>query len=86
MSPRPAGEVDKFGNRYEDAWTVRQVLDVIAGRIDRMQVEPAGIVGDRAEFLVWRDDRVEAHQVKRQVGNAKNWTVLRLDRVRKSSQ
>jgi hypothetical protein len=78
MSPRPGGEADKFGNRYEGAWTVRQVLDVIAGRIDRMQVEPAGIAGEGAEFLIWRDGRVEAHQVKRQVGNAKNWTVLRL--------
>jgi hypothetical protein len=31
VSPRPGGETDKFGNRYEGAWTVQHVLRVLSG-------------------------------------------------------
>ncbi len=36
MSPRPGGESDKFGNRYEGAWTVRHVAGIMSVR-DRPQ-------------------------------------------------
>ena len=78
MSPRPGGEADKFGNRYEGAWIVRQALDIIAGRADRIQVEPPGPDGQGVECLLWRGKRIEAHQVKRQAAGVKSWTLQRL--------
>ncbi|MFJ5881739.1 hypothetical protein [Kitasatospora cineracea] len=78
MTPRPGGEADKFGNRYEGAWTVRQALNVLLGRGDSIVIEPASPLGDGVEFLYRRDGVTQAHQVKRQNRNANSWTVLSL--------
>ncbi|MBQ1089658.1 hypothetical protein [Streptomyces sp. B93] len=75
MSPRVGGEADKLGNHYEGAWTVWQVLQVLAGRANSVMVEPLGDIGDGIEFTVRRHNVVEAHQVKRQHGNANYWTL-----------
>ncbi|MDQ3318859.1 MAG: hypothetical protein M3515_01145 [Actinomycetota bacterium] len=81
MSPRPGGEADKFGNRFEGRWTVRQVLDVLAGRAVSITVEEVGEGGEGVEFsLVRNDGTVEAHQVKRQRGNANGWSVRNLEK------
>jgi hypothetical protein len=81
MSPRPGGEADKFGNRFEGRWTVRQVLDVLAGRAASITVEEVGEAGQGVEFsLVRNDGAVEAHQVKRQRGNANSWSIRNLDK------
>lgn len=81
MSPRPGGEADKFGARYEGAWTVSHLLNVLAGTGKSISVEVPGELDDGAEFLFTRatDGVVEAHQVKRQAGNANNWTVSALN-------
>jgi hypothetical protein len=73
MSPRPGGEADKFGNRFEGRWTVRQLLYVLLGQADSVTVEEAGESGQGAEFLVRRGNATQAHQVKRQRGNANEW-------------
>jgi len=78
MSPRRGGEADKFGNRYEGRWTVRHLLYVLLGRVDSVTVEEAGDIGRGAEFIVRYSHRVEAHQVKRQVGNANEWSLSAL--------
>jgi hypothetical protein len=78
MSPRPGGEADKFGGRYEGAWTVARLLDVLAGRAVSLQVERGGITPDGVEFFLRRENGVEAHQVKRQAGRARSWTLLAL--------
>jgi hypothetical protein len=75
MSPRAGGEADKLGNHYEGAWTVWQILQVLAGRIDSVVVEPLGDIGNGIEFTVRHHNVVEAHQVKRQHGNANYWTL-----------
>lgn len=80
MSPRVGGEADKFGNRYEGVWTVRQLLYVLAGRVDSITVEEPGELGEGVEFTVRRDDETEVHQSKRQLGSANGWTVRSLDR------
>ncbi len=79
MSPRRGGEADKFGNRYEGRWTVRQLLYVLLGRADSIKVEEAGPVGEGAEFTLRRGNTVEVHQVKRQLGTANEWSVQALD-------
>jgi hypothetical protein len=78
MTPRSGGEADKFGNRYEAAWTVRQVLDVLAGRADSIQVEPFNPLGQGVEFVLAKAGVIEAHQVKRQRGQLANWTLKAL--------
>lgn len=80
MNPRPGGEADKIGNRYEGAWTVARVLDVLAGRGESVRVEPIGELGSGVEFIFKRSDGVvEAHQVKRQVGVANEWSYGQLN-------
>src|SRR6266536_3721638 len=82
VSPRPGGEADKFGNRYEGRWTVRHLLYVLLGRVDSITVEEAGETGEGAEFVVRHGNGVdEAHQVKRQLGNANEWSVQALNAV-----
>ncbi|MDQ1748942.1 MAG: hypothetical protein QOD07_3205 [Frankiaceae bacterium] len=80
MTPRPGGEADKFGARYEGAWTVWRLLDLLIGNGFSLTVEVAAELDDGAEFLYVRaaDGVVEAHQVKRQKGNANGWTVKSL--------
>jgi acyl-CoA thioesterase FadM len=81
MSPRRGGEADKFGNRYEGRWCVRQVLDVLAGRAASIVVEEVGEGGMGVEFsLVRNDGTIEAHQVKRQQGNANEWSIANLSK------
>jgi hypothetical protein len=80
MSPRPGGEADKFGSRYEGAWTVSHLLHILAGTGLSILVEKAGEIDGGAEFLFTRDNDgvVEAHQLKRQNGNANSWTIKAL--------
>jgi hypothetical protein len=67
VSPRRGGEADKLGNHYEVAWTVLQLLEVLAGRADSVTVEE---LGEGVEFTLRRHNGVETHQVKRQHGSA----------------
>jgi hypothetical protein len=79
VSPRAGGEADKFGNRYEGAWTVRQLLYVLIGRVNSITVEEPGPLGEGAEFTLRSASSVEVHQVKRQLSRAATWTIKRLD-------
>ncbi|MEU6225026.1 ATP-binding protein [Streptomyces sp. NPDC047042] len=78
MSPRPGGETDKFGNRYEGAWTVRHLLYVLLGEAQSIKIEDIDELGKGAEFTYRHGDTVEVHQVKRQNGNANSWNVRSL--------
>ncbi|MGW4125673.1 hypothetical protein [Nocardia sp. NPDC004711] len=82
MSPRKGGEADKFGNGYEAAWVVARMLNVLAGQSKWLRIEPLGDLGEGVELALCRNDGVvAAHQVKRQIGNANEWTVGALDRM-----
>jgi len=82
MSPRRGGEADKIGNRYEGAWTVARLLDVLAGHAEWVRVEPLGDLGKGIEFVLARPDgTVQAHQVKRQVGDVNEWNVSTLTKL-----
>src|SRR5436190_16623288 len=79
VSPRPGGEADKFGNRFEGRWTVRHMLDVLAANAESIVIEEPGEAGEGIEFSVVRPgDVVEAHQVKRQFGNVNSWSITTL--------
>ena len=79
MSPIPGGISDKFGNRYEGRWTVRQMLYIIRGDAEFIEVEPIGDISEGVEFTLQRGAVTEAHQVKRQLGIADDWDLPNLN-------
>ena len=78
VAPRPGGETDKFGNRYEGAWAIRHALYVLLGSGTSLCVEPGGPLGEGIEFVYRHDHGAEVHQVKRQNRNANSWNVASL--------
>lgn len=79
MSPRPGGEADKLGNRYEAVWTIRHALYCIQDASHALTVEdPRSELGKGAEFTYESAGAVEVHQVKRQNGTSNSWSVKSL--------
>lgn len=79
VSPRAGGEADKFGGRFEARWTVRWMLDVLAGRAQSIVVEERGEDGGGIEFTVTdKAGQADSHQVKRQRGNRNGWSLREL--------
>lgn len=78
MSPRPGGEADKIGNRYENAWVVRHLLGVLSGEAEALTIEPVGQISRGIEVVVRRKGATEVHQLKRQHKSANNWSVSSL--------
>lgn len=74
MSPRPGGEADKFGNRYEGAWTVQHVLRVLSAAAESITVEDIDESAEGVEFTFRHGESVQVHQLKRQNGSANSWT------------
>ena len=76
--PRPGGEADKLGNRYEGLWAVDAALDLIEGDYVSLEIEA---VGDESAGIDFRLANIsgsfEHHSIKRrQYGG--NWTLSRL--------
>jgi RNA polymerase sigma factor (TIGR02999 family) len=81
--PRPGGESDKLGNRFESAWTVDSMLDLLLGKITAMTVEPF-TDGEGVEFQVQMAGGLAAfHSVKRQ-RSASDWTLYALTKQAQS--
>lgn len=78
MAPRPGGKTDKFGNRYEGAWTVRHALYVLLGVGTSIALEPDAALGDGVEFVYRHGGGAQVHQGKRQNRNANSWNVASL--------
>lgn len=79
MSPRRGGEADKIGNRYEGAWQVACLLNVLYGKFCSAKVEGSAQRGEVDIAIERSDGGREGHQCKRQRGSANNWTVALLD-------
>ncbi|OON72444.1 hypothetical protein [Streptomyces tsukubensis] len=74
----PGGETDKFGNRYEGAWTIRHALYVLLGTGMSITLEPGSPLGDDVEFSYRHAGGTQVHQVKRQNRDANSWNVASL--------
>ena len=77
--PRPGGEADKFGNRYESLWAVDAALDLVDGE-QYVDITFEAIGDEAAGVEFFRTDRLgarEYHSVKRQEPGG-NWTIKRL--------
>ena len=79
MSPRPGGESDKLGNKFELAWAVHHALYCVLNDRSALIVEDNDTeVGRGSEFTYDTGHFIEVHQVKRQNGNSNGWTVREL--------
>ncbi|MFZ1936913.1 MAG: hypothetical protein WCB27_04280 [Thermoguttaceae bacterium] len=79
--PRPGGESDKLGNRYEGKWTIGRLLDLAASNCESLTVEPIGREGLGIEFVViGLDGTQEYHSVKRQRSKGE-WSLAALAAV-----
>ncbi|WP_426225741.1 hypothetical protein [Pseudarthrobacter sp. DSP2-3-2b1] len=79
MSPRPGGEADKLGNKYEAAWAIRHALYCISDGRHSLTLEDVDIeIGKGSEFTFARNASTEVHQLKRQNGSSNSWTVRAL--------
>ncbi|WP_244930362.1 hypothetical protein [Nocardioides sp. W7] len=82
MAPRPGGETDKIGNRYELAWTIRHALYCILDASRSLTPEESDVeLGKGSEFTYVAGSRVEIHQLKRQDGNSNQWNIKTLNRL-----
>ena len=76
--PRPGGESDKFGNRYESLWSVDAILDLIEGEYASLSFEPLGDEAAGIEFFgTTQKTGRQYHSIKRQQTRG-NWTLGRL--------
>lgn len=79
MSPRPGGETDKLGNRYELAWAIRHALYCIVDDRRALTAEDIDAELNRGSEFTYDDGLVtEVHQLKRQNGTSNSWTVKAL--------
>ena len=79
----PGGSAAKVADLYEAAWTVNSLLDLLAGRIREVHLEPQSTDGLGVEFYrVLPSGGREYHSVKRQApGSASAWTPYQLTRA-----
>ena len=76
--PRPGGEADKLGNRYESLWVVDAALDLIDGEYVDIVVAAIGDEAAGVEFFRTTSSSThEYHSLKRQQADG-NWTISRL--------
>jgi hypothetical protein len=75
--PLPGGPADKLGNRYENWWTVLQLVQILWGKFEGIRIEDPTV--DKAEFVLEAGDRREWHQTKRSHDTGK-WSLADLAR------
>ena len=76
MAPRPGGESDKLGNKYESAWAIRHALHCIVYPRSAITAEDIdNDLGRGSEFTFFTGDVTEVHQLKRQHGSSNYWSI-----------
>ena len=58
----PGGPASKFGNRYEEWWTISELIRMLRGSASAIRIEYPGL--DIAEFVVTAGSHSELHQAK----------------------
>ena len=80
MAPRPGGETDKQGNKYELAWIIRYALYCIHDERRSLTAEDVDIeLSKGSEFTYITSNGTEVHQLKRQDGNNNRWSIQKLN-------
>jgi hypothetical protein len=79
VTPRPGGEADKLGNKYELAWAIRHALYCLVDDRRSLVTEDVDAeVGKGSEFTYYTGAVTEVHQLKRQKSNSNSWTIKSL--------
>ena len=73
--PLPGGPAGKLGNRYENWWTVWQLVRMLQGACESIRLEEPGV--DKAEFVLSVSGYGEWHQAKRSHPSGR-WTLTTL--------
>ncbi len=73
--PLPGGPANKFGNRYEQWWTVSQLVRIINREAESIRIEDPTV--DKAEFVITAGSHREFHQTKRSDPSGK-WSLSAL--------
>lgn len=71
----PGGPADKLGNRYEELWTVSELVRMLRGDTESIRIEDPGV--EKAEFVVMLPSHRELHQAKRDHPSGK-WSLATL--------
>ncbi|WP_459195805.1 NACHT domain-containing protein [Wukongibacter baidiensis] len=79
--PLSGGATDKFGNKYENIWTVRCIISLMNEFCDSIYLEPPGDDGIGMEFYIEKNGNKEYHQVKSQNSKSGNFTNARLNQM-----
>jgi hypothetical protein len=74
--PLPGGPANKFGNRYEQWWTVSQLVRILDGKAKSIRIEDPAV--DKAEFVLTADGYQEFHQAKRNHRDGGKWSLSSL--------
>lgn len=76
----PGGQAEKFGNRFEGWWTIRQFARLMEEELLSITIESPWKSDEKFEFhLLSRDDYQEHYQVKRRATGVGNWSLAALD-------
>lgn len=76
--PLTGGSSDQFGGRFQDRWTAHCIFDVLRDRAEAIRLEPPPAETEGFEFWIRFGDRVEYHQVKRQITGEGRWSLSAL--------
>ena len=76
--PRPGGEADKLGNRYEGLWAVDAALDLIDGEYASLEFEAVGDEAAGIDFRRTTNAGVREHHSIKRSHHAGHWTLSRL--------
>ena len=72
----PGGPADKLGNRYEEWWTVSELVRMLRGDAESIRIEDPWV--QKAEFVVTLLSYRELHQAKRDHPSGK-WSLAALE-------
>lgn len=69
------GRADKFGNKYESCWVVKQLLRLLNEEIYSLVIEPIGKEEEGVDLWITnKDGSKECHQVKARNASKEYWT------------
>ena len=74
----PGGPADKLRNRYEEWWTVSELVRMLRGDAESIRIGAPGV--QKAEFVVTLPSYRELHQAKRDHPSGK-WSLAAFDLV-----
>ena len=81
MSLEPGGRSDKYGNKYENRYFAKLLLQLVKENLTWVIVEPFGLYQDSAEFITeQKDTAIQYYQCKASNKTQQSWSIADLQR------